>query len=131
MRCHVYGWRRLAQIGNFKMKRMIFVGFMVCSHFAAAAPPVEVPEARGTPSCGEWIVHRKDADTLALSNASWLVGYLSGLAVGAVKDFLPGTDNSAIFAWMDGYCRANPLKDVGSGGALLMTELMAKKSPRK
>ena len=113
------------------MKKWIALGLLASAQFALAAPLAPAAEIRGTPSCGEWIVHRKDADTLALSNASWLVGYLSGLAVGAVKDFLPGTDNSAIFAWMDGYCRANPLKDVGSGGALLMTELMAKKSPRK
>lgn len=105
----------------------LIVGLLASSHFAGAAPLERTAEARGTPSCGEWIAHRKESDTLALSNTSWLVGYLSGLAVGADRNFLPGTDNTAIFSWMDNYCRSNPLKDIGSGGAALMAELLVKK----
>lgn len=100
---------------------------LASSHFAGAAPLARAAEARGTPSCGEWIAHRKKSDTLALSNTSWLVGYLSGLAIGAGKDFLPGTDNTSIFSWMDNYCRSNPLKDVASGGLALMAEMMVTK----
>lgn len=115
-----------------KLRITLLVGLLASAHFAAAAPQaVQAPEARGAPSCGDWIAHRKDSDTLALSNGSWLLGYLSGLAVGAGKNFLPGTDNTAIFSWMDDYCRANPLKEVGSGGASLMAELIAKKSINK
>ena len=99
---------------------------LASGHFATAAPS-ERAEARGTPSCGEWIAHRKESDTLALSNTSWLVGYLSGLAVGAGKNFLPGTENTAIFSWMDNYCRSNPLKDLAAGGVALMSELVVKK----
>jgi len=116
------------------MKRMalLLVALLAASQFSLAAPVGQAPlavnaEARGTPSCGEWVAHRKKSDTLSLSNTSWLVGYLSGLAVGTGKDFLPGTDNSAIFSFMDKYCAANPLKDVSSGGLALMAGIMAKK----
>jgi len=103
---------------------------LVSGHFAAAAPS-ERAETRGTPSCGEWIAHRKESDTLALSNTSWLLGYLSGLAVGAGKNFLPGSENTSIFSWMDNYCRSNPLKDIAAGGADLMAELVVKKGIKK
>jgi hypothetical protein len=83
-------------------------------------------EARQAPSCGEWIVHREKSDTLALGNASWLLGYLSGIAAGSGKDALAATENSAIYKWMDNYCRANPLRDVSSGGNALAAELARK-----
>ncbi len=115
-----------------KSRITLLVGccLLLSGHFVAAAP-AELAEARGAPSCGEWIAHRKESDTLALSNTSWLVGYLSGLAVGAGKNFLPGSENTAIFSWMDNYCRANPLKDIASGGTAFMSELLLKKGINK
>lgn len=86
-------------------------------------------EARRAPSCGEWIVHREKSDTLALGNASWLLGYLSGLAVSSGKDYLSVTDNASIYKWMDNYCRANPLRDLINGGNALAAELAKKKGP--
>ncbi len=103
---------------------------LASAQFAAAAP-AERAEARAAPSCGEWIDHRKKSDTLALSNTSWLVGYLSGLAVGSGKNFLPGNENTEIFSWMDNYCRSNPLTDIAAGGTSLMAELVTKKAGRK
>jgi hypothetical protein len=88
-------------------------------------------EARPAPSCGEWVVHREKSDTLALSNASWLLGYLSGLAASGGKDFLSATGNASIYKWMDAYCRANPLRDVSSGGNALAAELAGKKGTPK
>ena len=88
-------------------------------------------EARQAPSCGEWVVHREKSDTLALGNASWLLGYVSGLAGSSGRDYLSGTDNSSIYKWMDNYCRANPLRDVGMGGNALAVERAKKKgTPR-
>ena len=88
-------------------------------------------EARQAPSCGGWISHRDKSDTLALGNTSWLLGYLSGLAVSRGKDFLAGTDNGSIYKWMDNYCRTHPLRDVGSGGIALAAELTKKKGAPK
>lgn len=88
-------------------------------------------EARQAPSCGEWISHREKSDALALGNTSWLLGYLSGLAVSRGKDFLSGTDNGSIYKWMDNYCRTNPLRDVSSGGIALAAELTRKKEALK
>ena len=104
---------------------------LAVSVVAVAAPAEGGAEARQAPSCGEWVVHREKSDTLALGNASWLLGYLSGMAVGSGKDFLSATDNASIFKWMDNYCRANPLRNVSDGGNALAAELSKKKGVSK
>jgi hypothetical protein len=98
---------------------------------ALSAPAEGGTEARQAPSCGEWVVHREKSDTLALGNASWLRGYLAGLAAGSGKDFLSATDNASIFRWMDNYCRTSPLRDLSSGGNALAAELARKKGTPK
>ena len=116
------------------MNRMSLLagGFLlVSSLFAVSAPLEKGVEARQAPSCGEWVAHREKSDTLALGNASWLLGFLSGSAVAAGKNFLPGTDNASIYKWMDNYCRTNPLRDVGSGGTALAAELTRKTGTAK
>jgi hypothetical protein len=104
---------------------------LTASMVAVASPPEGGAQPRQAPSCGEWIAHREKSDTLALGNASWLLGYLSGLAVAGGKDYLSGTDNSSLYKWMDDYCRANPLRDVSIGGNALAAELAKKKAAPK
>jgi len=115
--------------GNCKMNQnSLLVGclLLASSTIAVASPPNGGVEARQAPSCGEWIVHRERSDTLALGNASWLLGYLSGMAISSGKDYLSGTDNTSIYKWMDNYCRNNPLRDLSSGGNALAAELARK-----
>jgi hypothetical protein len=101
--------------------------FLASSLFAISAPLEKGVEARQAPSCGEWMAHREKSDTLALGNASWLLGFLSGSAVATGKNFLAGTDNASIYKWMDNYCLTNPLRDLSSGGSALAAELTGKK----
>jgi hypothetical protein len=98
---------------------------------AAAAPTDAGAGARQAPSCGEWIVHREKSDTLALGNASWLLGYLSGMVTGSGRNFLSGMDNASIYRWMDAYCRKNPLRDVASGAHALAAESSGTKAAPK
>jgi hypothetical protein len=111
----------------------LLVGCVVLasSTLAVSSPSDAGAEARQAPSCGEWIVHREKSDTLALSNSSWLLGYLSGMALSSGKDYLSGTDNASIYKWMDNYCRKNPLRDLSSGGNALAAELTGKKGTPK
>ena len=111
----------------------IFAGCLLLTSSMAAVPAESKPgvEARQPPSCGEWVVHREKSATLALANASWLLGYLSGTAVASGKNFLPRIENSSIFKWMDTYCQANPLRDLRSGGDALAAELTGKKGTPK
>jgi hypothetical protein len=112
--------------------RIVAGGFLlVFGMVAASAPPEAAVEARQAPSCGEWVAHRGKSDTLALGNASWLLGYLSGAAIATGRNFLPGTENAAIYKWMDNYCMSNPLRDLASGGNALAAELARKKGTPK
>jgi hypothetical protein len=120
--------------GNSKMNQSsLLVGclLLASSTIAVASPSDGGIEARQAPSCGEWIVHRERSDTLALGNASWLLGYLSGMAISSGKDYLSGTDNTSIYKWMDNYCRNNPLRDLSSGGNALAAELARKNGTPK
>ena len=111
---------------------MIAASLLLASSAIAASSPADGGvEARQAPSCGEWIVHREKSDTLALGNASWLLGYLSGMAIASGKDYLAGTDNGSIYKWMDSYCRKNPLRDLASGGSVLADELGSRRGAAK
>ncbi len=104
---------------------------VACALLASGAVSVSAPvradaQTSQAPSCGEWVVHREKSDTLALGNASWLLGYLSGMASGSGKDYPGVTDNASIYKWMDAYCRKNPRRDVASGGNALAVELTGK-----
>ncbi len=108
----------------------VTASLLLVASFNAAAAPAGI-EARQAPSCGEWVVHRSKSDTLALGNASWLLGYLSGIAIANGKDYLAGTENAAIYKWMDDYCKRNPLRDVSAGGNSFIAEAGAKKAAAK
>lgn len=85
---------------------------------------------RGVPSCGVWV---KDRATKDQFNANWLVGYLSGKAVGSGQNFwgrqgVNSLDYESVFLWVDNYCRANPLRDLGDAGQDLFLERCPSKS---
>jgi hypothetical protein len=87
---------------------------------------VDASVVRGASSCGEWVAQRKKSDHLALSNAAWLVGFLSGLSLASGKDLLAGRDNAALYSWMDNYCKEHPLQDTASGARVLLEEASRK-----
>jgi hypothetical protein len=62
----------------------------------------------GSPDCGQWLAEK------TLARRAWLAGFLSGLNVthsynrkGDSLDELSSMDQA--YAWMDNYCRKNPL----------------------
>jgi len=101
---------------------LLFLLALACLPAPVVAADSVDAAIRGAPSCGEWVAQRKKADTLALGNATWAIGYLSGLGAGSGRNVFAGRDNAAVFAWLDNYCRTNPLKDVAAAGRVLMAE---------
>lgn len=109
------------------MKRIVVRGVLVAVMSLLVTDAAFAVKVRGVPSCGKWVKDREEMEvfrTTAITN--WLVGYLSGLAVGLNKEFFHkdgvAVDNESVFLWMDNYCRANPLKDAQEGANRLMIE---------
>ncbi|PWK38440.1 hypothetical protein [Cupriavidus plantarum] len=112
------------------MKKLIAVGIAATTLLGATA--AHASTTFGMPDCGQWLASHTP------TRQAWLLGYLSGanswndmqiqLHSGG-KDLGPdilGKVNSAdqIYAWMENYCRASPMRDVTDGAFILFTELM-------
>jgi hypothetical protein len=103
------------------------VALVVAVGISSAASDSFGVTVRGSQSCGVWLsVQQKNA---RLQSETWLIGFLSGIAVALDSNFLKGTDNESIFLWMDNFCRKNPLEQIGNGASELAVELIEKKRP--
>jgi hypothetical protein len=97
--------------------------------FLALPALAQAVAVRDSPSCGEWVKARVDVATPQPETQiveRWLIGFLSGIAVGTRLDLLHGTDSASLYSWMDDYCRANPLRSVAEGTPALVAELRNK-----
>jgi len=86
---------------------------------------MEAPKAyqelgAGLSSCGEWLSERPSGNYF--NEAQWMLGFISATGYYEVMD-LKETDVKALTAWMDNYCRANPLDKFSEGVHLLVEEL--------
>jgi hypothetical protein len=94
-----------------------------------ASTSANAVNVRGSRSCGLWVqYHQQQGGNPMGADAEeqWLVGYLSGLAVGLHQDFLQ-SDNASLFAWVDNYCKNNPLNYLDEAGIYLAQELIKRK----
>jgi hypothetical protein len=70
----------------------------------------------GQASCGSWTDARRFPDGIgAEMDEQWVVGFISGVAYqGPHDNFDPlrGLDGAAVWAWIDNYCRSNPLDNI-------------------
>jgi len=109
------------------MRKVIFI-ILVCTLATTAA--AQAITVRGGSSCGQWIASKTSAppeadNWLRLTNEIWLIGYLSGRAMGTNVDFFEdGPDNESMQLWMDNYCRENPLSSVTDGAENLWYEVI-------
>lgn len=92
-----------------------------------APDKVQAAEIRGYTDCGQWLDVRTNSQkkTLSLARQLWVLGYLSGLAIGKNKEFFlsgNGLSNEQIMFWLDNYCRENPLQHTFQGAIKLFRE---------
>ena len=103
----------------YKLITIIFLSFIT---LGANAKPIMVS---GWTNCGSWLTDKEfDAE---VQKKSWLLGYLSGLAVGRQTDVLRDTSHESIFLWMDKYCNESPLENVFHAGNILFYDLKNQK----
>jgi len=67
---------------------------------------------QGTRSCGAWREDRQAGPLAAFGEKSWVVGFLSGVGYTGIANPLNRVDADGVFAWIDNYCQARPLKSI-------------------
>lgn len=77
----------------------------------------------GETSCGAWRHDLRHDDIRKAAVLNWVLGFLSGRAMDSGRDVLAMTDQASISAWLDNYCRANPLESVVTASFELEREL--------
>ena len=73
-------------------------------------------------SCGTWTQARQQDRQKPVTYQWWVAGFLSGLEYEGDPsgDPLAGNDIGGITAWIDNYCRENPLKTIADACLELM-----------
>lgn len=84
-----------------------------------------ITPGEGFTKCGDWLEYRRKPNHPREEIMRvYMWGWLSGV-VGSSAHYHTVTlpNGTAISAWMDRYCRENPLNDVLTGSAYLLEEL--------
>jgi hypothetical protein len=71
----------------------------------------------GTGSCGNWTKDRRNPGELYPNmDGQWVLGFLSGMGWSGLyydrAEILKGMDAEGVWAWVDNYCQAHPIKDM-------------------
>lgn len=72
-------------------------------------------------SCASWLDARGRNEQY---QTAWLLGYLTGVSVGANVNILKGVGPEVIETWMDNYCKSNPQKLMTDGTSDLIGVLL-------
>ncbi|NUY32984.1 hypothetical protein F0160_21085 [Paraburkholderia sp. JPY303] len=111
--------------------RDLLISLVACVSCTAIDANAAGYVVHGFPTCGEWIEARQHSSHLPFyasqAQESWVLGFLSGNAAGAKKNFLDGTDYTSLFQWISNYCRDNPLNTVADASNELAAELIKRK----
>ena len=88
----------------------------------------------GNKSCGAWIAESKKQALLYYQNSGWVLGYISAFNTWGPLEKKPGvshiskgTDVDGLFAWIDNWCRANPLDWISDASVALIKQLIKRK----
>jgi hypothetical protein len=105
------------------MRTLIAIGLALWASGASAATGRLL--GPGTHSCGFWQEERRTPGVLKLGFEAWVLGFLSRAGLDETLNkvsglnITAGTDVKGLSAWIDNYCRDNPLDDVATAAAAL------------
>ena len=94
------------------MMRTALAGAILIVGFAAHASDTRTFHVvgAGAGACGTWTADRRTPDGVGSHlDGQWVLGFLSAGGYFAGIDPLRNLDGQAVWAWMDNYCRTNPL----------------------
>ncbi len=119
---------------RFSMRRTLLstgLFLAVSLGLALAASGAAAAQTRGGTSCDQWLADDKNNGWEIVADHFWLLGYLSGLAVGLDDEILSGTTNEAIYDWMNDYCAGHPLEGIAEAAQVFAREQMKEKRKPK
>ncbi len=104
-----------------------FLFLLVAS--TASAQRIGTVYGPGAQSCGKYIADRRSNDQVVdYQYVGWVRGYVSGYNIwGSGKQVTKEADSESILAYLDLFCRENPLKSVVTGASALVDELASGK----
>ncbi len=106
------------------MKRILLAVLLLAATSGALAQQFTFTNL-GEPDCGKWLNQRSD------THKAWLHGVLTGQNI-VFAELMKGNPLGKLssaeqaYAWMDNYCRSNPLKGLSEGAYELFVELIKK-----
>jgi len=107
---------------NKDMKRRVLPVTLLVACLTASIPVWAVTSLTiKDASCASWIDARARGEQY---QTAWLLGYLTGVAVGADVDILKGARPEFIESWMDSFCKTNPQKMITNGTSDLIDILL-------
>jgi hypothetical protein len=77
----------------------------------------------GSRTCGDWIQNKNEGGVADAAQGNWLMGYMSGIAIGTGEDVLSNTSAASMELWVSNYCAKNPLDRVSRAGTMLFFEM--------
>src|SRR4051794_9442374 len=112
-------------VKNQRVSTLVIV-LLLCLDSASPANATKVKElgAGVGGSCGTWLRDRRSSSWLYAGD--WALGFLSGAASALNRDLLAEVDADDIFAWLDNYCRQNPMAYFGDAVTRLLDQLTNK-----
>jgi hypothetical protein len=114
--------------------KVLIVAFVVCLlSFPSVAQRTETIAGLGTAGCGEYLADRQVGAHSDGVYASWILGYISAYNLYSTSrpvaaNAIPKT--STALAYLDKYCRDNPLSLVVAGAGCLIGDLGGERLPR-
>jgi hypothetical protein len=109
-----------------KVSVLVIILTLSCAGVAHSQSNGQALAGAGTLSCGKYLALKSDP-TAHLMFVSWAQGFLSGMNmadfVTTRRRFVLLPDGDSIMAYMDRYCRDNPLKSSLQGSMQLYKEL--------
>jgi len=123
-----------ALAGSFYLALLV-----LCPHGAGAQTPNPLADGAvvglGNEGCGKFLAARESKASIEYANyVSWVAGFLTGMNIASIRDsrvnIMTGTDALSGLAWMEKYCRENPLEQVIGAAVMLGSELSNRQKKR-
>ena len=105
------------------MKNLIKVFVLASALVSTSGYGGDTVIGAGTNSCGAWTKAIDEDPSLHSQRQVWVLGFLSGVNAIWQKDILVEYDGEDLIAWIDNYCKENPLDRIASAASSLVREL--------